>query len=109
MNGLVRLALALIWLSAGSVSAQDVNAFADWLAAFKAEARAQGVAAATVERAFAGVSFNARVIELDRHQPEFVKPVQDYIVSQVTHEAIARGREKLRKHQALLARVSQKY
>jgi lytic murein transglycosylase len=107
----VRLLLVATLLAAflRPVVAQDGSDFPQWVQAFRTEATSQGIAAATLDRAFAGVKFNARIIELDRFQPEFVKPIQDYIGANVTAEAIARGREKLQQHAALLDRVGRHY
>src|ERR1700759_649040 len=60
---------------AASLPARAVRAapgsFAAFAAGVKAEAARRGISAATLANAFAGVSPNARVIELDRKQPEF--------------------------------------
>jgi membrane-bound lytic murein transglycosylase B len=100
--------LALL-LSLGVARAADEAGFRAWIDAFKAEARPQGISDATLDRAFATVRFNARIIELDSHQPEFVKPVWEYIAGVVTEDALRRARQKLKEHAALLARVQQRY
>jgi lytic murein transglycosylase len=100
--------LALL-LSIGAARAADEAGFRAWIDTFKAEARQQGISDATLERAFAPVKFNARIIELDSAQPEFVKPVWEYIAGVVTEDALRRARQKLKEHAALLARVQQRY
>ncbi len=100
---------ALLIVTARPGFAQDGSDFPQWVQAFRAEAQGQGIAPTTLDRAFAGVKFNPRIIELDRFQPEFVKPINEYIAANVTADAVARGREKLQTHAALLARVSQQY
>ena len=47
------------------------DSFAGFLAGMRAEARRAGISAATLDRAFAGVQPNQKVMERDRHQPEF--------------------------------------
>ncbi|MCW5771626.1 MAG: lytic murein transglycosylase [Rhodospirillaceae bacterium] len=89
--------------------ASDEDGFRAWLAGFKAEAAKQGIGAATLERAFAKVHYNARVIELDNHQPEFTKPIWDYIGGVVTDSALRQGRRMLAQHGPLLKRVSARY
>ena len=111
MTPLARIAgaaLALL-LSLGAARAADEAGFRAWVEAFGAEARQQGISAETLERAFAAAKFNPRVIELDSHQPEFVKPVWDYIAGVVTEDALKKARQKLREHADLLARVQQRY
>ena len=51
-----------------------------------------GLPAALIDRELAGVTPNPRVISLDSAQPEFSKPVGDYIKGTVSDERIARGR-----------------
>jgi hypothetical protein len=48
--------------------------FAAWLAAFRPKALAEGVSAATLDRELAGLALNARVIALDRSQPDDSRP-----------------------------------
>ena len=69
--------------------------FADWVAAFRASAQAQGIEASTLSAAFDGVRYLPRVAELDRAQPEFMRTVWDYLDSAVSSQRIARGRDKL--------------
>jgi lytic murein transglycosylase len=111
MTLLARIAgglLALV-LSLGAARAADEAGFRAWIDAFKAEARQQGISQATLDRAFAPVRFNARVIELDSHQPEFVKPVWEYVAGVITEDALRKARQKLNEHAGLLARVQQRY
>jgi lytic murein transglycosylase len=103
------LALVALVLSLGAARATDEAGFRAWIDAFKAEARQQGVSQATLDRAFAPVKFNARIIELDSAQPEFVKPIWEYIASVITDDALKKARQKLKEHAALLARVQQRY
>jgi len=101
-------ALALL-LSLTAARAADDAGFRAWIDTFKAEARQQGISQATLDRAFAPVKYNARIIELDSAQPEFVKPVWDYIASVITEDALQKARQKLKEHAALFARVRERY
>lgn len=69
--------------------------FGEWVARFRADALAAGIDAATVAAAFDPVSFLPRVVELDRAQPEFTRPVWDYLDRAVSAQRIARGQDKL--------------
>lgn len=69
--------------------------FASWIAAFRAEARAAGIGEATLRAAFDDVQYLPRVVELDRAQPEFVRPVWDYLDTAVSATRVARGQDKL--------------
>ncbi|MGF1658391.1 MAG: lytic murein transglycosylase [Rubrimonas sp.] len=83
--------------------------FVAWRDGFRAKARAAGVSDATFDAAFAGVGLNARVLELDGRQPEFVRPIWDYIDSAVSETRVATGR-RLRVEKADdLARIEAAY
>jgi len=65
--------------------------FDAWRGQFRARAAAAGVPAALLDRELAGLTPNPRVISLDSAQPEFSKPVSDYIKGTVSADRIARG------------------
>lgn len=81
-------------------------AFARWLDGVKAEAVGRGVRPTTVDRAFAGITINAKVIDLDRRQPEFTSTFWRYFESAVSKTRVANGRAMLARHRPLLDRVS---
>jgi membrane-bound lytic murein transglycosylase B len=83
--------------------------FPVWLEAFKAEALSKGIDARTVETALAGVEPIARVIELDRKQPESTMTFAQYQERVVTASRIAAGRERFLEHQVLLRRIGDKF
>jgi lytic murein transglycosylase len=69
--------------------------FAQWVADFRAAARAAGISEATLRSAFDNVQYLPRVIELDRAQPEITRTVWDYLDSTVTAQRVATGQDKL--------------
>jgi lytic murein transglycosylase len=71
------------------------QAFGRWVKAFAATAREAGIAEETLRSAFDDVRFVPRVVDLDRHQPEFTQTVWDYVDRAVSEQRVARGREKL--------------
>ena len=71
------------------------KAFADWIAAFSASARAAGIDEDTLRVAFDAVQYIPRAVELDRAQPEFTRTVWDYLDRTVTPQRVALGQEKL--------------
>ena len=83
--------------------------FARFLDEVKAEARRRGVGETTLARAFAGVRYNGRVIELDNHQPEFTLTWAQYRDRIVSDARIARGRALYKTHRSLLAAVFARY
>ncbi|CAD5372699.1 Lytic murein transglycosylase [Rubrivivax sp. A210] len=73
------------------------QAFARWIADFRATARAEGISEATLAAAFDGVRLLPRVIDADRSQPEFNRSVWDYLDRAVSAQRIAQGQEQLAK------------
>ena len=69
--------------------------FIDWLNGFYAQALAAGVARPVLDGALSGLSPDPRVLGLDSRQPEFARPVSDYIRSAVSDQRIAIGRGKM--------------
>jgi membrane-bound lytic murein transglycosylase B len=83
--------------------------FDSWLAAFRQDAAAQGISAATLDSALTGVIPDERVIELDRRQPEFLQTFLTYLERRTTPRQIERGQALLVTHAALLDEIEQKY
>ena len=65
-------------------------------------AKSAGITRATFDRAFQGFSIDPEIIELATYQPEYVKPIGEYIDRAVSEKRITIGKEKLVEHQALL-------
>jgi membrane-bound lytic murein transglycosylase B len=83
--------------------------FAEWQAAFRSKAIREGISPGTLDRAFRGVRVNERVLELDRFQPEFVRPIWEYLDSAVSPSRVATGRRLLREKAALLADIEARH
>ncbi|MDB5457128.1 MAG: lytic murein transglycosylase [Caulobacter sp.] len=83
-------------------------AFDAWLAAFRAKALAAGLTPQLLDRELGGVTPDPRVVSLDGKQPEFSKPVGDYIKGVISDERIAVGRRK-RQELVFLPAVESRY
>jgi membrane-bound lytic murein transglycosylase B len=70
--------------------------FIDWFNAFYPRALAGGARQNVLDTALAGLSPDPRVLALDTRQPEFARPVSDYLRGAVNASRIAIGREKRR-------------
>lgn len=68
--------------------------FARWLAGFRAEALAAGIAEPTLQHALDGARYLPRVVELDRAQPEFTRAIWDYLDSAAGPQRVTRGQDK---------------
>lgn len=85
------------------------GSFDAFLSSMRAEARRAGIAPATLDRAFAGLAPNQRVIDLDRHQPEFTMTWARYRALVISDQRIANGRAAYARNRALLARIYDVY
>lgn len=69
----------------------------------------KGVAKAVVDRVFADIHYQPKVIELDRSQPEFVQTFPGYYSKRVNSWRINKGQEMYQKHRDFLHALSSKY
>lgn len=80
---------------AESTEVEHSQKFARWVAEFSTRARAAGIDEATLHSAFDTVRFVPSAITSDRAQPEFTRPVWDYLDSAVSPQRVSRGQAKL--------------
>jgi membrane-bound lytic murein transglycosylase B len=83
--------------------------FRTWLQGLRAEASSKGISRPVLDDALAGLQPIARVIELDRRQPESVQTLAQYLATRLTTTKIENGRKRLADNAALLARVEQRF
>lgn len=74
--------------------------FAKWVENFRAYARQQGIDEATLHAALDTVKLRPRAVESDRAQPEFTRPIWDYLEAVVSPQRVANGQQKLKQYQA---------
>ncbi len=84
-------------------------AFQRWVDGFKGRARAAGINAALVDRAFRNVRYYEDVVYKDRHQAEFTQKIWDYIDNATSPPRVDNGKKALRKHRRVLDRIEQAY
>lgn len=98
------------WIGAMPAAAQSHQSFAEFIAGVRADAIAQGIAAATLDQAFRGVSEPiARIIELDRNQPEVTMTFAEYMAKRVSDAMVRDGRANLQANAELLGRVEAEF
>ncbi len=83
--------------------------FVAWREAFKSEALAAGVSAATFERAFDGVLPNFDILAKDQEQPEYTRPIWAYLDTALAPDRVAMGRQLLADNKATLRKTSKPY
>lgn len=96
-----------------SIDAQEADRFQTFLDQLKSQALAKGVSRATVDTVMPTLSYNARVVALDRTQPggnpnDPKSPIPSfapYAAKHLGNQIISTGRAKYRSLRPLLARV----
>lgn len=89
--------------------AVNTVSFKRWVERLWPQAKARGVTRRVFDAAFAGVKPDPRVQQADANQPEFVKPVWEYLDRAVSERKIANGRARLGQHDATLKAISRRY
>ncbi len=102
MRQMIGRAVVAAALALGAVPAAAQQSFDEWVAGFRSEALNAGITAQTFDSAFEGVALNPRVLELDAYQPEFSRPIWDYLDGAVSDRRIANGQEQLATYRELL-------
>ena len=102
------LSLLLVGVLPASACAAEED-FATWLGGLRAEAQADGVRPATLDRALAGIEPIPRVIELDRQQPESTITYEAYLRFALKPERMKAAREHFRDNRAALAEVGRRF
>lgn len=93
---------------AESASSVD-RAFGRWVSAFWPQARKAGISRTTFQRAFKGVTPDPAVIEAAEKQPEFVRPIWEYLDRATTEERIGNGKAKLAEYARAFAAIEKAY
>ena len=81
--------------------------FSQCVSELKSKARQQGISDNTVNTILGKVKHLARVIELDRRQPEFTQTFSGYFNARITNERIRTGRKLLDEHREILDKIEQ--
>jgi lytic murein transglycosylase len=92
---LLRWSVLLVALAA-TLAARAQEPFSAFIRDLWPEAQTKGVTRETFEVAMGGVTPDERVVSATRRQPEYGKPVGDYINALVSKSRVARGEAKAR-------------
>lgn len=90
---------------------QEIQAeFSQWVIDFKKIAQEKHkISTKILDKAFEAFEYKAKVIKLDRSQPEFVKTFWDYYKDALHPLRIKRGKAKLKENEKILKKVEKKY
>jgi lytic murein transglycosylase len=92
-----------------SACGNDGSGFAGWLEQFKAKAAGQGISARTIASSLDGVTYDRKVINLDRGQRSFKLGFEQFYARRVSGGMIARGRSLMKTHGAMLQRIESRF
>jgi membrane-bound lytic murein transglycosylase B len=106
----IGLAIAGCALAGSSAHAQDEAGFQAYLQTLSRQAAAAGVRRSTIEAVMPTLTFNPRVVELDRQQPESrpnapIPSFEPYRRQHVDASRISRGREAYQRQRWRLERI----
>jgi len=87
----------------------NASGFAPWLASFKAQAVAQGISQSTIESALGGVTYDSKVIGLDRNQKSFKLSLDAFMERRAPASFVRKGKGIIQQNAALLNRIEQRY
>ncbi|MBS7664068.1 lytic murein transglycosylase [Pseudomonas lalucatii] len=89
--------------------ATPLLSFDEWRSLLRSDAIAAGIDAELFDRAFAGVTLDPKVIAADSSQPEFSRPIWDYIDGAVSTPRVAQGRLLKAQHRPTLKAIRSAY
>ncbi len=102
--------LALLAPPAFAASCGNSSAgFPAWLESFKKQAASAGISQRTLAVAFNGVTYDARVIKLDRNQRHFNQSFEKFRSTRVTPGMINLGKSQLRNNAGLFSKIEARY
>ncbi|NBA97475.1 lytic murein transglycosylase [Pseudomonas sp. R5(2019)] len=85
------------------------QSFEQWRDGFRQQALQAGVSPALFDRAFAGIEPDMSVVKADRSQPEFARPVWEYLEGAMSPVRVRKGQALLAQHADILGRIEQRY
>ena len=106
---LITAVTCAVVMASTPASAYSESGFKTWVSSYKSQARRAGISDRVLDSAFSDISLDRKVIELANRQPEFVKPIWDYLDSAVSDRRIADGQAMLRDHRETLDAVEARY
>lgn len=87
----------------------DGAGFAQWLARFKAKAHTYGISQRTLARALDGVTYDRKVVYLDRNQKSFKLSFEEFYARRAGPGLIKRGASLMQRHRAVLERMEKQF
>ncbi|KAF1010182.1 MAG: Membrane-bound lytic murein transglycosylase B [Pseudomonas fluorescens] len=96
-------------LVADNLQIQPTLTFAEWMAGFRVDALKAGILPQVFDTAFANVTPDMAVIRADRSQPEFSRPVWEYLEGALSPLRVRNGQSLLVKYADTLQLIEDRY
>jgi membrane-bound lytic murein transglycosylase B len=91
------------------VTLEQETAFETFLRSFRAEALAAGIAPALYAQALGHVTLDPRIERLNAAQPEFTRPIWQYLDSAVSARRVSDGQAALAANAQMFAKLEERY
>ena len=105
--------IALVGIaSAPALAAQcgnNANGFPAWLEEFKGEARQAGISEGTIQSALGNVSYDKKVIGLDRNQKSFKLSLDEFMSRRAPASFVNKGKKIIRDNAGMLNSIEKRY
>ncbi|MFP4004946.1 MAG: lytic murein transglycosylase, partial [Alphaproteobacteria bacterium] len=95
--------------STAQAAEAEASRFNAWRDRFRATALKEGIPHDVFEKALGGVRPDPTVHEKNEDQPEFTRPVWEYLDGALSDSRIRNGRKMLRRHASLLEKAERKW
>jgi lytic murein transglycosylase len=107
--GLSLIAILTIGAARAEVPCRTSGPFERWVAQFKDEAAAQGISRAAINAASPYLTYDQRIVNIDRGQRIFAQSFLEFSGRMVPGGRISQGEAQIKKHAATFARAEQQY
>jgi membrane-bound lytic murein transglycosylase B len=93
----------------GNLDIQPAMSFAEWQAGFREQALRAGIRPDIFDRAFTGVTPDMSVVKADRSQPEFTRPVWEYLDGVISDARVRKAQALTNQYADALQSIEQRY
>lgn len=83
--------------------------FDSWLSRYESKAASQGISQSTISQTLSGVTYDPKVIRLDRSQKSFKLSFEQFYARRVSSSLLNRGRRLMAKHAQVLDRIEKRF
>jgi len=115
LSAFVKAGLAVLVFAAAAIAAParadmpDPATFPAWLESFAERLEAEGVSEPVRASMLDGLTPDLRIVERDRTQPEFVRPVWQYLAGAASADRAAGGQRAAARHSEALDQVEERF